>query len=339
MKNTCLNKTIILGSLLVLSSLFVPSALAQEATSVLKITAIPPRLEVEGKPGKVVTQTIKIRNESNTTQFINTSTKDIVVLDNSGTPTILENLPSGANRWAMADWIQVSPSQFKLAPGETKALVLTIIIPDDAVAGGHYAAILHTPNNQAVFNDQTGTGNSIISNVGTIVYLTIPGKIKQDARLKFTIPSFSEYGPVTITSLISNLSDIHIRPEGKLTITDLLGRSTIIPYNSVNSSGNVYNIFPNTTRKIESVFGGKWMFGRFSANLEASYGTSGQLLSATSYFWVFPVRLMLAVLTIILIFIGIYFILKKGQDPSYKVPTSTKSDPEGLEMLKKKYRG
>ena len=332
MTNTCLNKTILLGSLLVLSSLFVPSVLAQESTSLLKITAIPPRLEVEGKPGKVVTQTIKIRNESNTAQFINTTTKDIVVLDNSGTPTMLTDLPNGANRWAMADWIQVSPSQFRLQPGETKALILTIIVPNDATPGGHYAAILHTPNNQAVFNEQTGSGNSIVSNVGTIVYLTVPGKIKQDARIKFTVPSFSEYGPVTITSLISNLSDVHVRPDGKLTITDLLGRSTIILYNS-------NNIFPNTTRKIETVFGRKWMFGRFAANLEASYGTQGGLLTATTYFWVFPIRLVLAILTIILIFIGIYFILKRGQDPSYKVPTSIQSDDSGLEMLKKKYRG
>jgi hypothetical protein len=144
------------------------------AKSALGLTAIPPRLEIKNaKPGSVITKEIKVRNESRSQRLITLSIKDIFVKDDSGTPLVLENITSSENRWAASAWLQASQTSLRLNPGETKGLLLTAIIPDDALPGGHYAAIFYTGQDLASLNE---TGSSVQANVVTIVYLTESSK-------------------------------------------------------------------------------------------------------------------------------------------------------------------
>src|SRR4030042_2026508 len=106
--------------LFLLSTAFsAPPALAQSA---LGLTAIPPRLELQVEPGQTITKEIKVRNESKVDRIINTSSKDFIVTDDNGTPIQIEGLDETNNRWASSSWIQISPSNFNLKPGETKSL-------------------------------------------------------------------------------------------------------------------------------------------------------------------------------------------------------------------------
>lgn len=304
---------------------YLKPALAQEAEStLLGITAIPPRIEVKGKPGQILNETIKVRNESNTTRFITTNIKDFVVLDNKGTPTQIENLPEGANKWALSSWLQVSPTNLRLKPGETKALNLIIMVPENAAPGAHYAVVLHTPDSQAILN---GSGSSIQTNVGTLVYLTIPGPVNEQAKATVTVPNFSEYGPITLKTTVANLGDIHISPTGKFVITDMLSRSFNLLFEGSN-------IFPQTVRTFDTKINNHWLLGRFKAELQASYGTTGQVLTPVVFFWVFPIRLFLALITIICLLVGIFTILTHKPDSRQ----SAKDDHPGISALKNKYR-
>ena len=308
------------------------------AQSSLGLTAIPPRLEITINPNEVITKTIKVRNESNSERFINTTIKDILVTDNKGTPIQLEKDSQLDNRWAAASWIQTSPSQFKLEPGETKGIQLTIIAPENALPGGHYAVVLHSPKNEAVLNQ---SGTTINTNVGSLIYITIPGDIHQSARVsKFLIPEFSEYGPIDIKSTIINLSDIHIFPIGHIAITNFFNKNTAnIPLKSAN-------IFPNANRLFQNTLDKKWLFGRYKAQLQSSFGSNGQALIATAFFWVIPWRLILLVSTIIILLIALYKLTrnkrqrnrpegdKKKRSPP---PKEGKPNPQ-LEALKKKYK-
>jgi len=72
------------------------------------LSAIPPRLEITVKPDGVVSQTIKVRNESSQEKNIIISIEDFIVNDDKGTPTIVSSTKED-NRWAASNWIQVSP--------------------------------------------------------------------------------------------------------------------------------------------------------------------------------------------------------------------------------------
>ncbi|RLC35664.1 hypothetical protein DRH14_00230 [Candidatus Shapirobacteria bacterium] len=299
------------------------------ADNSLSITAIPPRLEITVQPDKVITKTIKIRNESNSTRYIQTNIKDLIVNDNKGTPIQIEGLDQSTNPWASASWIQVSPSQFKLKAGQTKAVQLTVIAPKDALPGGHYAVVLHSPKNESVINQ---SGTAINTSVGTIVYITIPGDIHQQASVsKFSIPKFSEYGPINILTTISNSSDIHIAPIGHIAITNLFGANT------ANILFPTANIFPQTNRIFQTKLDKKWLFGRYKAQLQTTFGTNGQPLLATAFFWVIPWRLIILILTITALVISLVILLRHKPTK----PKSTKNKTlinHKLQALRQKYK-
>ncbi|MBI2465304.1 hypothetical protein HYV64_04130 [Candidatus Shapirobacteria bacterium] len=314
-----------------LISYFVIPALPARAQSATGLSAIPPRLEVTIKPGETITKELKIRNESKIERIITTTSKDFIVTDSEGTPLQLDNLDESSNRWAASSWIHLSPSNFKLKPGETRSIMITIIAPDDALSGGHYSMILHSPKNESVL---TETGSFIETNVGTLVYITVPGNIKEDARVtEFVAPGFSEFGPITFKTIVANLSDIHVTPAGSIAIKNWLGGKTAdLPL-------NLTNIFPNTAREFENTLNHKWLFGRYTATLNAGYGTTGQAISATLFFWVIPWRLIALIIIALILAYVIYTLIRRQQStPSNEDDGQVEELEKELEALKKKYK-
>ena len=296
------------------------------------LSAIPPRLEVTVKPDGVVSQTIKVRNESSKEKNIAISIEDFIVNDSQGTPTIVSSEEED-NRWAASSWIQVSPSSVRLKGGETKSLVLTIMPPANALPGGHYAMVIHSPDNEVSLVDSTGA--SIQTKVGTLVYITIPGDIRQDALVKeFSAPNFSEFGPIDFKTIIQNLSDVHIRPAGHISVTNMFGLKTA----NLQFNDKEVNVFPGKIREFENQLNKKWLFGRYKAELNAAYGTAGGVATAAIFFWVIPWRLLILIGTGLIIVVVIILSLKKKTGG--KKETSEKVDEleKELEALKKKYK-
>ena len=305
---------------------FAPLAIAQSSFG---LTAIPPRVEITVKPGEVVTQEIKIRNESKEEKSIETFLRDFIVTDDLGTPLQFEKITDqSSNRWAASAWISVSPAVYKLKPGETKSLMLTIMAPDDALPGGHYGMVLHTSNNDISI---TQSGAAVQKNVGSLIYITVPGDITQNASVKeFSAPKFSEYGPIDFRTVITNLSDVHITPAGAINVYNTFGLKSA----QINLDNT--NIFPGTSREFINTLNRKLMLGRYKAQINASYGTTGQLLTATIFFWVIPYKLIALLLAIIII-IFLIIKLKKKTPPVSELPKVEELEKE-LEELKKKYQ-
>jgi len=300
-----------------------------QAQSVMGLSAVPPRLDITVNPGEIITKEIKIRNESNLLKIISSSTKDFIVTNDSGTPVPLEEEVEIENRWAASAWLHLSETKFKLKPGETKSILLTVIAPDNALPGGHYSMVIHSPDNEAVLSE---TGSSVITNVGSLIYITVPGDIKQDAQLRqFSAPNFQEYGPVKFATNIHNLSDIHITPVGQITIKNWFNKAIAqLPIDG-------YNLFPYTSKDYQSTLDKKWLFGRYQADLVTAYGNAGGVLTGTIFFWVLPWRLMILV-TIALIIIGVLsWILIRRPTPPHQSEEVESLEKE-LEALKKKYR-
>jgi hypothetical protein len=314
--------------LLILTAFLINPNFAQAQTA-QGITAIPPRIEVTVKPGKVVTHEIKIRNDSASPRTISFDVKDFIVSDAIGTPIAIEGISEDTNRWAASNWVHVSASRVSLKANETKALTVTIIAPDKATAGGHYAMILQTPDNA----DTTinGTGSIVTTRIGTLLYITVPGNINEEAKItSFTSPSFLEYGPVNFKSTITNLSDVHILPVGSVIIKDLFGfKVGQIPLPETR-------IFPLNERNFDINYPQKWLLGRFSAQLNAIYGSKGQLLTATTFFWVIPWRLIILIIAAVIVAYALVLIVRQ-QTISQSEVKAEKLEKE-LEQLKKKYQ-
>jgi len=285
-------KKIVVGFAAILAFWSLVKASCVKAQTVTKLVAIPPRLEVEVQPGEVAQKVIKVRNESDSEIGIQVKIYDFIVADDQGTPIPVDEEISG--RWAASTWTHISPTKFILKAGETKELDLIIITPEDAAPGGHYAVVFYQPITGDL--EVPGSASFVAPNVGTLLYLTVPGDITEEAFVRrMDIPKFSEFGPIKIITEIENLSDIHIKPLGVIRIYNWFDRlSTTLKLDE-------QNIFPGRSRVYENTWNRKWLFGRYKAKLEAGYGTQGNTLLAVAYFWVIPWRVILVALLIIIL--------------------------------------
>ena len=154
---------------------------------------------------------------------------------------------------------------------------------------------------EAAIGSQKEATTPITQGLAGLVYLRVAGPVKEDAYVvQFTAPQFLEYGPIQVSTEILNRGDYHIRPQGRITLTNMFNR----PVDQAKLEE--VNIFPDASRILENSLGQKWMWGKYKLELEASYGETGQAITAMSYLWVFPWKVTAMVilgLTIIIILI------------------------------------
>ena len=294
------------------------AARAQDA--VRTITVTPPTVSVTGDPGYYTEGTMGIINDSDSAITFKAEMHDFIVQDNAGTPEIL---PANTlmTTYSAAAWMGVTPQIFTIQPKKRQNLNYFLQIPGDAKPGGHYAAVIFVPVNK---NTVESTGSQVNGQVGTLFSVAVNGPIKENASVtKFFANGLQEYGPVNILSQIKNYGDLHIKPKGYITVSDMLGRKAILPLKE-------FNIFPQAARDYENQFGGKFMIGRFKAELLASYGVNNNLpLAATVYFWIFPWKIVLVTtLIVIAIILGIMYYRKNGLKVPKKKSGETPEEPK-----------
>lgn len=270
------------------------------AQELQQVTITPPKIEVNLAPGDKTEGRLGIINDSDTDMTFITGVYDFIVTDNNGTPEILPRGTMLNNKYSAANWIAVYPEEFTVKQHQRFDFNYYIQVPQNAGAGGHYAALIYQPVNNG---NQPAVGAKIQTQIATLVYISVKGTINESAKVtKFIAPNFSEYGPVKINTQITNYGDLHIIPQATITIKDMLGR--VVATSDLASE----NIFPGgIAREFTNTIGGKLMIGRFTASLLGSYGTGGNLpLSATLVFWVFPWR---AASVIALVFVAVILAL------------------------------
>jgi hypothetical protein len=291
-----------------------PLALAQETQRTY--TVINPQIDIKLDPGASTEGTTKVINETNVPITFNLNIQDYIVQDTHGTPTILP--PNTLNKkYSAASWILVTPTTFTLKPQEKQIINYYVRVPKDGKPGGHYAAIVYSP----VTKVQGGQSGGIISTqIGSLFYLTVNGPIKEQAVVsKFFANAFQEYGPVKILTQVKNLGDLHIKPEGKIKISGLFNNNSYdLPQG---------NIFPETARDYENTTGQWLMIGRYKAELMATYGVNNNLpLAASAYFWVFPWRIVLVIILVIIATILGYKYYKKRKKDASKATHEVKTE-------------
>lgn len=273
------------------------------------LTAIPPRLgednSLKAKPGEKLQVQLRVRNLSEQAVNVTTSAQDFVIGDDGETPIAIND--SISNRWSLASWLTIIPTENKIESNQTIGLNVLIEIPQDALPGGHYAMILHQPNKLTnTFEIQGDSQSSINQKVGTVLYVIVEGVINEEAYIRnFTFPEFTEYGPVPFSFSIENNSDIHITPQMNIEILDIFNRK--VDDIQINSK----NVFPLHSRDFEGEWRRIWGFGPYSAKLTASFGSSGSIVVANTKFWLLPIKLLIAIIAGILIILVLILSIKK----------------------------
>lgn len=301
------------------------SDVTTQAASGISLTATPLRIgddnSVVVKPGEKTQVSVRVTNTSEIPLSVLSSAQDFIVEEDGGTPVPVTGTAEDSNRWSLASWLTLAPSQAVLQPRESSQISVLIEVPEDALPGGHYAMIAHQPstNLNLTAADAPDAASGINQKVGTLLYVTVDGPINEEAYIRnFTIPEFSEFGPVEYKFTLDNRSDVHIHPQIGIKISNMFGQQVEV------LQPTTQNVFPFTSREFTGEWSKIWGFGRYKADLTASYGTSGKVVMSTVFFWIFPVKLALATLIIILTAIATFVsvrrhLLHRKQDQTSRI--------------------
>lgn len=291
------------------------------ASESLVMTAIPPRTDVlEIKPGETIQTSVQLKNVSGKTQTVGSQVKDFIIDKDGRTPIPVTATEAAPLRWSLASWVTISPSTRTIAPNEIAQFDVVIRAPANALPGGHYAMIVHSPVSEAVKAAKAGrklqSASAVSPQVGTLVYVKVPGDIHEEAFIRsFQAPSWMEFGPVPMSYLVENLSDIHISPQASIEVKNIFGMTkekiVIEPL----------NIFPYSTRQFSAQFDNTWGFGPYTAHLTVPFGTSGKIVSSSIVFWMFPYRIVLSVLVLFFVILALYIVIKRHIDHRNDVKT------------------
>ncbi|MDD3532067.1 MAG: hypothetical protein PHR64_00710 [Candidatus Shapirobacteria bacterium] len=272
------------------------------------ITISPPVRELELPRGSANSYQMSLTNRSQKTVTLVLRASPFVASGDTGGVDVTDDpLPDSQN------WVVINPSVVTLEAGEQIDVTYTILIPQNAEPGGFYfavTALLSGDANVAGQLNQITTGSAVDLNVAALNLITIEGPVDYSAQIsEFSTPKILfEYGPVPFVTRILNLSNVHIKPILEIEIGNTWG----LENNSLVHLER-QNILPQSQRKFEAEFGGKWHFGRYSATLNALYG-DGQTLSYTIFFWIMPWKIILAVLLALAIIILLILSIKRQLD-------------------------
>lgn len=279
MKKNILQITfLLLAFCTIISSVAPMTALAQntqDQTSKINIT--PLTFNLSANPGDVLEQTLKIRNDSATTNTLRVNAENFTATDEEGTVGLTEE----ETPFSLAKWIKFKQSTYTLRSGQEAQVPFTITVPRDAEPGGHYASVYGqlSPDAGAIGS----SGSSIGQKIGTLVLLRVAGNVKEDATVEsFQTGQFQAGQPVPFEARVKNNGSIHIRPKGFVTITDIFGNKVVdVPITEKN-------VFPGSVRKLDISWEKPGFIGYYTANALMYYGQNNQQLTASTTFWIIP---------------------------------------------------
>lgn len=298
------------------------SAFSIETPSAKAITVSPPIMEIAAKRGDVITDKIKVTNESDVEQTYYVSVERFVAEGDQGAASFIED----NNPLELPSWISFPTRQVTVGPDERKVIPFSVSVPQNADPGGHYASIFLSTTPPST--DGRGSQVSIGGRVGVLMLLKVDGQVNETASVSGFAAADSMVAalPVDFSIKVQNAGNVHLKPKGNITVTNTLGK--VVAVVDVNSQGS--NVLPMSTRELgaswvknpNAVAGAKssfwakyrqekanFAFGKYSADLSLVYGSASKTLSASTAFWVLPWRVLLVNTVLLVIALAILAVL------------------------------
>ena len=259
--------------------------------------------------GKTYDLKISVMNVTTGDLVFSSFINDFQAKDETGDPEVLidTNLPESAS---LVKWVKpLGPVALKAK--QSKDLIVRVTIPADAEPGGHYGVVRFSGTAPGLQQN----GVSLAASAGMLLLVRVSGNIKESLITKdfFTERGdrrsvWFENGPIKFVQRITNNGNVHVKPLGDVVITSMTGSNI----GTVHVNDKKGNILPGSTRRFEETLNKKRLFGRYTATASLAYGTQGQVLIASTTFWVIPYKLIIAaLLLIILLVLLLRFMLRR----------------------------
>jgi len=265
------------------------------------ISISPLTFELTANPGDTISNTLKVYNPTDSIIGIKMEVEDFKPVGEAGQVMVT---PEEEITYSLKRWVKTEPTEFTLKPREQKFVDFVINIPENAEPGGKYGSVLASTT--GVVGEEI-TGVAVGQKIGGLLLLTISGEVIEDLVVKeFIAPSFLEYGPVPFTIRFENKGSVHVRPRGFVTITNWWGKK------AADVEFPQLNVIPGAVRKVETSWQNKWLFGKYTATLVGSYGTTNLPFNPPVLtFWAFPWKITLGIILVLVLILVFFYKTRK----------------------------
>ena len=181
-------------------------ALTLQVGTAQAVSISPLNFEVNGNPGDVISNIVRIYNDTEADLPVNMEIRDFVAAGERGEVLVKE---SGNTSYSLQNWVTLNPQTFTIPPKSSQLVEFTIRLPANAEPGGHYASVL------ASISGSSESGTGISQKIGSLLLLNVAGDVIENLGVSdFEAPAFSEYGPESLSARFTNDGSVHLKPRG-----------------------------------------------------------------------------------------------------------------------------
>lgn len=268
------------------------------AQSSQTISVSPTLFDITADKGQVWQSELRIINPNSYDLVVYPQVVNFNSSGESGQPRFEEIISLETDGQTFGEWITISDGPIVVSEQQAATVPFSVIVPNDAAPGGHYAAILIGTRPPST-NSEMGTGVQTSQFVTALLFLRVDGDINESARIRnfTTNQNIYQTPDVNLSLRFENIGNVHVQPQGTITITNMWGEERgAIPINQRTQFGKVLR---DSVREFSFNWKGNLSFfdiGRYKAELTLAYGNENkQFVSSQTYFWVIPITSILLV--------------------------------------------
>lgn len=280
-------------------------------TNTLKIS--PLRTDISINPGETGVVKTYISNITGNPILIKPIENDFVAGDENGTPSIILDENSYAPTHSLKRFM-VPLQNITVAPGETRQVDVTIVVPKTAQAGGYYGAIRFAPA-----SIDGGSSVNLGASAASLILMTVPGDVVEKLVLtNFDVQqkggkgtNFRNAKDLAVLVRFQNKGNVQESPFGQIYVKK--GKDVVYTY-SFNQEDPKDTVLPDSARRWEVPLKNIGKFGKYTVSGAFTYGAKGQSIEVEKTIWIVPTSYIIAgvgaLLLLILIIVGIVYGLK-----------------------------
>lgn len=289
---------------------------AQQTSAGSGMRVSPVRSDLTIAAGDAASVDITVKNVTSAEVTYEAIINDFIAGDNEyGQPALILDVDKYAPSHSLKRYIAPVPN-LTIPAGESKTVKVTVSIPQDAAAGGYYGAIRFLPAG----SNQKKNNISLAASVGSLILVKVPGDIKESMTLEsFDVRSgekassgsavFTSNKNLYAVARFRNNGNIHEQPFGKVVLTQ---GDKVLQTTEINNTTPKGNVLPDSVRRFSVKLDKVGIWGKYTVKGNFGYGSTGQLVSGSTTFYVIPLAYILGVIGLILLILIAIFVVPKA---------------------------
>jgi len=251
----------------------------------------PTKIELFLFPGEKAVKELIITNRTGRTLKFKTEIEDFIGSKDPNQLIVL--LGNEKSSYSLKELLKPEIPEFILEHGQRIYLPVEISVPENAEPGGRYGVVFAAvlPPEQAGQEEKELAKSqiSVVSRSGTLFFVKIKGNVSESGYLKSfeTSKKWQEKGPIKFQMLFENNGNVHLFPEGKIEIFNILGKK--VDELSIDS----YFVMPDSLRLKDLSWNKGLLFGKYKALISLNRGYKDIIDQKETEFWVIPWKFVL----------------------------------------------